>query len=64
MFYLLKPWQSWQVVVIHSYEYQGIQTKNLFNKILSFNFNLRPLKVNTYCVKRNQFCKRLSIGLM
>jgi len=54
MFYHLKPWQSWQVVPSsHSYECQNIQTKNPFDEILSLSFNLRPLKVNTYCIKRN-----------
>jgi len=42
-----------------SYECQGIQTKNPFDKILSVNFDLRPLKVNTYCIKRSQFNKGL-----
>jgi hypothetical protein len=51
MFYPSKPWQSWQVVVLHSYECQGIQTKNPCNKILSFNFDLRPLKMNIYIVE-------------
>jgi len=39
----------------HSYECQGIQSKNSFDKILSLSFDLGPLKVNTYCIKRNQF---------
>ncbi len=57
-FYHLKPWQSWQVVPSsHSYECQSIQTKHPFDKILSLSFDLRPLKVNTYCIKKNQFCK-------
>jgi hypothetical protein len=51
MFFHLEPWQPWQVVVFHSYECQGIQTKNPFDKILSLSFNLGPLKVNTYGVK-------------
>jgi hypothetical protein len=46
MFCHLKSWQSWQVVIFHSYECQGIQTKNPFDEILSFD--LKPLKVNTY----------------
>jgi hypothetical protein len=29
----------------HSYECQGIQTKNPFDKILSLSFDLRPLKM-------------------
>ncbi len=48
MFYHLTPWQSWKLFLFHSYECQGIQTKNPFDKILSFNFDLGPLKVNTY----------------
>ncbi len=43
----------------HSYECQGIQTQNPFDKILSLSFDLGPLKMNTYCVKLNQFCKGL-----
>jgi hypothetical protein len=39
------------LVLSHSYECQGIQTKNPFDKILSLNFDLGPLKVNTYCVE-------------
>jgi hypothetical protein len=59
MFYHLKPWQLWQVGLFHSYECQRIQTKNPFDKILSLNFDLKPLKVNNYCIKLNQFCKGL-----
>jgi hypothetical protein len=59
----LKPWQSWQVLFFHSYECQRIQTKNPFNKILRFNFDLGPLKMNTYCIRRNQL-KGLSKGLI
>ncbi len=50
LFYHLTPWQSWEVVLSYSYEYQGIQTKNSFDKILSLNFNLRFLKVKTYLI--------------
>jgi len=60
MFYHLKSWQSWQVVLFYSYECQRIQTKNSFDKNFNFDFNLKPLKMNTYFIKRNQFCKRLS----
>ncbi len=35
----------------HSYECQGMQTKNPFDEILSLSFDLGPLKVNTYGVK-------------
>jgi hypothetical protein len=47
-----------------SSECQGIQTQNPFDKILSLNFDLGPLKVNTYCVKLNQFSKGLSKGFI
>jgi hypothetical protein len=50
MFYHLTPWQSWEVVLFYSYEYQRIQTKNSFDKILSLNFNLRILKVKIYLI--------------
>jgi hypothetical protein len=48
-----------KLVFAHSYEYQGIQIKNPFDKILSLNFDLGPLKVNTCCVRLNQFSKGL-----
>jgi len=48
----------------HSYDCQKIQTKNLFDKILSLSFDLGPLKINTYCIKRDQICKGLSKGLI
>jgi hypothetical protein len=51
-------------VLFHSYECQGIQTKNPFDKILSLSFDLRPSKVNTSYIRLNQFCKRLSKGLI
>jgi hypothetical protein len=35
----------------HSYECQGIQTKNSFNKILSVSFDLGLLKVDAYSIK-------------
>jgi hypothetical protein len=54
MFYHLKAWQSWQIVFFHSYECKIIQTTNPFDKIL----NLKLLKVNTYCIKRNEFLLR------
>jgi len=43
----------------HSYEGQKIQTKNPFDKILSLSFDL-----NTYCIKKDQFCKGLLEGLI
>jgi len=63
MFYHLKPWKSWKLF-FHSYECQGIQTKNSFDEILGLNFDLGPLKVNTYYIKRSQFFKGLSKGLI
>jgi hypothetical protein len=51
MFCHLKPWQSWQVFLFHSYECQGIQTKNPFNEILSLSFDLDSLKVNIYGIR-------------
>jgi len=46
-----------KLVFSHSYECQRIQTKNPFDKNLSLNFDLGPLKVNTYYVRLSQFCK-------
>jgi len=40
----------------HSYECQGIQTKNPFDEILSFNIG--PLKMNTYDVKQVSILQR------
>jgi hypothetical protein len=51
-----------KLVLSHLYECQGIQIKNPFDKIL--NFNLIPLKVNTYCIRLNQFGKGLSKGFI
>jgi hypothetical protein len=51
MFFHLKPWQTWQVFFFHSYECQGIQTKNPFDEIVNLSFDSRPLKVNTYGLK-------------
>jgi len=64
MFFHLKPWQSWQVIVFHSYECQGIQKKNLFDEILSLSFDLGPLKVNNNTLDKSQFCKWLSKGFI
>ncbi len=36
---------------------QEIQIKNAFNNILTLNFNLVPLKVNTYVSKGINFSK-------
>jgi len=38
--------------------------KKPFDKILSLNFDLGLLKMNTYFVKLNQFCKGFSKGLI
>jgi hypothetical protein len=38
--------------------------KNIFDEILSLSFDLNPLKMNTYCVKKSQFCKGLSKGFI
>jgi hypothetical protein len=46
MFVDLKPWQSWQGFFFHSYECQGLQTKNQFEEILSISFDLGPPKVH------------------
>jgi hypothetical protein len=65
MFYNLKPWQSWQVVPSFlSYECQSIQTKNPFDKNFNLSFDVRPLKLNIYCIKRNKFGKELPRGLI
>jgi hypothetical protein len=53
MFFLLKPWQSWQCVLFHLYECQETQIKNRFDPILSLSFNLEYLKVNTYYISHN-----------
>jgi hypothetical protein len=37
----------------HSYECQRIQIKNPFDKILSLNFNLKPLKMNNNVLDKN-----------
>jgi len=47
-------------LVLHSYECQGIQTKNPFDEILSLGFDLGPSKVNINALDMSQFCKGLS----
>jgi hypothetical protein len=47
MSFHLKLWQSWVVFFFHSYECQGIQTKNPFDEIFYFSFDLGPLKCTT-----------------
>jgi hypothetical protein len=49
---------------IHSYECQGIQRKNPFDKILSLSFYLGPLKMNNNALNMSQSCKGLSKGLI
>ncbi len=39
-----------------------IQTKKPFDEIFNLGFDLRPLKVNAYCVR--SICKGLSKGLI
>ncbi len=50
--------------IFYSYECQGIQIKNPFDKILSLSFDLGPLKVHNNALNKNQFCKGLSKGLI
>jgi hypothetical protein len=51
-------------LLFFSYEYQGIQTKNPFDEILSLNFDLGFYKMNNNASDKNQFCKGLSKGLI
>jgi hypothetical protein len=48
----------------HSYECQGIQTKNPFDEILSLIFDLRPLKMQSNTLNNTQFYKGLSKGFI
>jgi hypothetical protein len=50
-------------VFFHSYEYQGIQTKNSFDEILSLSFDLGPLKVNTYGIKHESILQGTIKGI-
>jgi len=43
-----------ELLLFHSYECQGIQTKNQFDEILSISFDLKPLKVNNNVLNKNQ----------
>ncbi len=47
------------IMASHSYECQAIQTKNPFNGILSLNFDLGPLKVNTYGIRQKSILQRI-----
>jgi len=58
MFFHLKPWQHGKLLFFHSYECQGIKTKNLFDKILNLSFNFRPLKNNTYGIKQESILQK------
>jgi hypothetical protein len=53
-----------KLFIFPSYECQKTQIKNLFDSDLSFGFNLKYLKMDTYCVKSKQVCKGLSKGLI
>jgi hypothetical protein len=53
-----------KLIIFLSYECQGIYNKNSFDPILIFGFNLRCLKMYTYCIIWIQFCKGLSKGLI
>ncbi len=57
MFFHLKPWQSRQVFFFHSYECQGIQTKNPFHKVLNLSFDLKRLKMNNNASNIVNFAK-------
>jgi hypothetical protein len=59
MFCHLKPWQNGKLLLFHSYECQGIQTKNPFNKISNLSFNLGPLKYNTYGIEQESILQRI-----
>ncbi len=43
----------------HSYERQGIQTKNPFDEILCLSFDLRSLKMNTYGVRQKSILQNI-----
>jgi hypothetical protein len=45
---------SWSFLI-----HMNVKEFKPFDKILSLNFDLKPLKMNTYCVRLNQFCKGL-----
>jgi len=64
MFYHLNHRNHGKLFIFHSYEYKGIQTKNPFDKKFNLSFDLRPLKVNTYCNRKNQLCKGPSKALI
>jgi hypothetical protein len=43
-----------KLLFFHSYECQGIQTKNSFDESLNLSFDFGPLKVNIYFAKDHQ----------
>jgi hypothetical protein len=53
-----------KLLFFHSYECQGIQTKNPFDKNFNLSFDLGSLKVNNNISNRSQFCKGLSKGFI
>ncbi len=57
MFYYLNHGNHGKLFHYHSYERQGIHTKNPFDKILSLNFNLRPLKWTPIALEGINFTK-------
>jgi hypothetical protein len=59
MFCHLKPGNHGKLLIFHSYECQGIQTKNPFDEIFNLSFDLEPLKVNTYGVKQESIFQRI-----
>jgi hypothetical protein len=53
-----------KLLFFHSYECQGIQTKNPFNENFNLSFDLKPLKMNNNALDNSQFCKGPSKGLI
>jgi hypothetical protein len=51
IYVLLFKAMSIMAILFHSYECQGIQTKNSFDETLNWSFDLGPLKMNTYGVR-------------
>jgi hypothetical protein len=39
--------------LFYSYECKGIQAKNSLHKFFNLSFDLEPLKVSTYCIKKS-----------
>jgi hypothetical protein len=53
-----------KLIFFPSYECQRTSSKNSFDPILNFGFNLGHLKMYIYCMKKNQFCKGIPKGLI